>query len=417
MVKKTFSAPISHITDGLNEINKLSKFERLARYFWLFGPFLMLIERTPADAWISLLVIFFVIRSFVVSDFRWLRVFWVKAAFGFWLVCIFSSAISDDPLYSIGEAIVWFRFPLFAIASAYWLAINRKILLLMFYSVGGGMIAMCFILAAELLIVGQQYSRLSWPYGDLVPGNYLAKACLPAFLLLIAIATSTRGKSSVQSCVLAVVTLLFSVAAGERINFLIRACSGMLAGLVWRPIWWKYLVLIGIELTAVGVAIGSKPKVLDRFVANFIEQLPVHADSLYFRAMMPGVLAFKESPWFGIGTGNFRNMCGQITRGTNGLDCHPHPHNFYIQLAAETGLVGLFAGVTFIGALFWYTLQGGDKAQARRGSCNRVYTRPCVFLANCLDIRFFRSVEQLFHVECFSHKPKLAFVDLQSQFP
>ena len=108
MVKKTFSAPISHITDGLNEINKLSKFERLARYFWLFGPFLMLIERTPADAWISLLVIFFVIRSFVVSDFKWLRVFWVKAAFGFWLVCIFSSAISDDPLYSIGEAIVWF---------------------------------------------------------------------------------------------------------------------------------------------------------------------------------------------------------------------------------------------------------------------------------------------------------------------
>ena len=106
------------------------------------------------------------------------------------------------------------------------------------------MIAMCFILAAELLIVGQQYSRLSWPYGDLVPGNYLAKACLPAFLLLIAIATSTRGKSSIQSCVLAVVTLLFSVAAGERINFLIRACSGMLAGLVWRPIWWKYLVLL-----------------------------------------------------------------------------------------------------------------------------------------------------------------------------
>ena len=167
-----------------------------------------------------------------------------------------------------------------------------------------------------------------------------------------------EGKSSIQSCVLAVVTLLFSVAAGERINFLIRACSGMLAGLVWRPIWWKYLVLIGIELTAVGVAIGSKPKVLDRFVANFIEQLPVHADSLYFRAMMPGVLAFKESPWFGIGTGNFRNMCGQITLGTNGLDCHPHPHNFYIQLAAETGLFGLFAGVTFIGALFWYTRRG-----------------------------------------------------------
>ena len=39
---------------------------------------------------------------------------------------------------------------------------------------------------SRVSIVGAIGKRLSWPYGDLVPGNYLAKACLPAFVILVA---------------------------------------------------------------------------------------------------------------------------------------------------------------------------------------------------------------------------------------
>ena len=46
---------------------------------------------------------------------------------------------------------------------------------------------MCLILTAEALITGYDGQRLSWPYGDLVPGNYLAKVCLPAFVVLVAL--------------------------------------------------------------------------------------------------------------------------------------------------------------------------------------------------------------------------------------
>ena len=91
------------------------------------------------------------------------------------------------------------------------------------------------ILTAEVLIVGQQGGRLSWPYGDLVPGNYLAKAGLPAFCVLAALAVSAKRPANAAASVVSFVTIILSVITGERINFLIRACGGMLAGLIWRP--------------------------------------------------------------------------------------------------------------------------------------------------------------------------------------
>ena len=42
-----------------------------------------------------------------------------------------------------------------------------------------GMVVICVCLALELSLVGAVDGRLSWPYGDLVPGNYLAKELAP----------------------------------------------------------------------------------------------------------------------------------------------------------------------------------------------------------------------------------------------
>ena len=63
---------------------------------------------------------------------------------------------------------------------------------------------------------------------------------------------------------------------------------------------------------------------------------------------------FKENPIFGIGPKMFREDCMLeiyfVNRG-----CTSHPHNFYIQLLAENGLVGfiIFFSI-FIFLLFIY---------------------------------------------------------------
>ncbi len=329
------------------------QWERWIIVFWLFGPFILLIERSPADLWLSVIALTFAGRSIMRREGWWLRVTWVRLAFLFWAACLVSAALSPLPAYSLGEAFVWFRFPLFAMAVAFWLGRDRRLVHAMLLSIGIGMLIMCLILAAEISIVGVNGGRLSWPYGDLVPGNYLAKACLPAFVVVVAIATSSDRRTASWAALIALISIVASVMTGERINFLIRACSGMLAAVVWKPRLYRVVAVFAIEGIAVFSALLATPGLFQRFVDHFVQQLPTHGESPYFRAMAPGWLAFQEAPLFGIGPGNLRLLCDEIIAGSSPYDCHPHPHNFYLQMLGEAGIIGFLTGVLFLGSIIW----------------------------------------------------------------
>lgn len=358
-------ALMSHFWSEMRSaLRDLPKWERGFHIFWLLGPFILLIERSPADLWITVLALTFIIRATIKRDFRFASHFWVKACFAYWGTMFLSSLLSVLPLYSLGEAFIWIRFPLFAMATMFWLGTDKRLLYAMGISTALGLIVMCGILTAEVLIEGQKGGRLMWPYGDLVPGNYVAKVGLPVFLMMVALAVSMRGRLAHISALTALFTLMISVLTGERINFLIRACGGMLAGLVWRINIKRYIVLVFVEVLAVVVVFQAMPEIGNRYVDSFIEQLPTGNHSAYYRTMAPGVMAFEQAPITGIGTGNFRLLCDEIVGNQPNLECHPHPHNFYIQMAGETGVIGLIFGTIFlwsiIGTCFRASLRNRD---------------------------------------------------------
>ena len=55
----------SSVNNGLNKIKKLSKFQKMMTYFWILGPLIFLIERDPADLWLTLISIIFLIKMFL----------------------------------------------------------------------------------------------------------------------------------------------------------------------------------------------------------------------------------------------------------------------------------------------------------------------------------------------------------------
>lgn len=345
--------------DMTQALFELPKWERFFHIFWLSGPFVMLIERSPADAWLTILAITFVVRAVIKRDGAWLKIFWVKAAFLFWGVCLFSAAISATPSYALSEAFIWFRFPLFAMATAFWFGVDRRLLYAMLISTGVGMFIMTGILTAEILIEGQKGGRLSWPYDDLVPGNYLSKVGLPAFTVMVALAIGAKPRLASIMGILSLITIIMSVLTGERINFLIRACGGMLAGLVWKPVWNRYVILILIEIMAIMAVFIAVPGMETRFVDAVIHDIPTGPHSDYYRVMGGGLMAFHEAPIFGIGTANYRDLCAGILVDLDHFRCDNHPHNFYIQFLAETGLVGLFSGSVMICSIIWVTFKAG----------------------------------------------------------
>ncbi len=60
---------------------------------------------------------------------------------------------------------------------------------------------------------------------------------------------------------------------------------------------------------------------------------------------------FKDQPIFGHGPKMFRIICKEEKYATGVTPCMTHPHNFYIQLLAETGIIGflfLFSVLTYL---------------------------------------------------------------------
>ena len=51
------------LEDARVALSDLPKWERPVHIFWLAGPFILLIERSPADLWLSVLALTFAIRS------------------------------------------------------------------------------------------------------------------------------------------------------------------------------------------------------------------------------------------------------------------------------------------------------------------------------------------------------------------
>ena len=59
---------------------------------------------------------------------------------------------------------------------------------------------------------------------------------------------------------------------------------------------------------------------------------------------------FLDKPLIGYGPKSFRNICKEFEY--NQFSCTTHPHNIYLQLLSETGLIGLFFLVIVIFNLF-----------------------------------------------------------------
>jgi len=274
---------------------------------------------------------------------------------------LFSALTSPDLFFSFQQGFVWIRFPLYAAAAQVWLARDRDIRIVMLISMLTGMIIMCIILISEVII--EPKTRLTWPYGDLVPGGYIAKVSLPVFCVLIAIAISQKNKAGIISGIIGFLSIGVSILTGERTNFLLRACGGILASIVWKPKIPLLSMLILVEFLAVILVLNIRPDLKNRFGKEFIEHIPLPLSENidkkpHWGAWRGGIQQGLETPIKGIGPSGTRYTCRNLDTnlpkwlpGKN--YCGNHPHNYYIQLFAETGVVGLIIGISMFSSIIW----------------------------------------------------------------
>ena len=79
---------------------------------------------------------------------------------------------------------------------------------------------------------------------------------------------------------------------------------------------------------------------------------PIHDDHIRTAYNM-----FKDKPIFGHGPKMFRVICKDEKYAVGRFPCSTHPHNFYIQLLAETGIVGFLFLFSAFGYIFYIALK------------------------------------------------------------
>ena len=89
-------------------------------------PISLLTGPAIPDISITIIAILFLIHSFILKDFQWLKEKWIIAALTFWISLIFISFFALDISKSFQNAFIFIRYIIFSIAISYWLLIEKR---------------------------------------------------------------------------------------------------------------------------------------------------------------------------------------------------------------------------------------------------------------------------------------------------
>ena len=110
------------------------------------------------------------------------------------------------------------------------------------------------------------------------------------------------------------------------------------------------LVFCGI---GIATAFLLAPENAGRLTHGLYEGISTGFQSDYFSVMGGGYAVFEQAMALGIGPGNYRMLAEGMLADMPHLRADNHPHNFYLQLLAETGIVGTISGILFMVSIVW----------------------------------------------------------------
>jgi O-antigen ligase len=229
------------------------------------------------------------------------------------------------------------------------------------------------------------YNKISSFFGrDVKLGAYLARI----YIFVFAFIYLFLDKKLLNILYLHLFNLLFAIIillTGERVSFLIFILNFLLINFITRESFLnKTITFLVVVLASIIIFVNVKD-VKIRYIDNTFAQL-TEPDNNKFRYNFfskgheshykIAYKMFSDSKLIGQGPNSFRNLCSKekFRLSVNGDGCSTHPHNIYIQLLGETGLIGfLFLLIAFF-YMYSLLISGLLKTQKKNKNFeNRIY--------------------------------------------
>lgn len=339
--------------------DKVSKYvwiETLSVYLFAALPLLFILGRSVADVSVGLIGLLFLVYSAANCRWQWLRDPLFKYFILVWGWLFIASALANvDISDSFGRALGYGRFIVFVFAVKYLVLVNSKksnfvlicLSLVLLYTVADTVFQFVTGFSFEGRTVDEP-NRLTGPFNQLVVGTYLSKLGMIFFggLVTWTFCYAKRYRSIAVASVVAAISFIFAVmVSGERMAFLsLLLAVGVFA--IFVRDYRKPIILNGFVIgTLIVAALASMPATRARVVDYTIRQLSSFHESPYGKLYTLAYAMILENPIDGVGLKNYRLVCEedsfQMPEGVVRSDCSTHPHNVYLEWAAESGLIGL----------------------------------------------------------------------------
>ncbi len=328
----------------------------------IFSILLILIPITlitgPAlpDIFLSSIAFYFLILSFYKKKWSYYQNSIVYGFLIFSLYGILRSLFSEMPFESLttGGSIFYFRYIFFALGVWYLLDMNPYLSKCLLY------VLLITILVVSIDGVYQYFfetnifgnkkhspNRLTGFFGDEpIIGRYIAYLSIFTFTLI----NQNFNKSKIvliTSCIFLSMCEVVVFLSGERTPLFYLIFFTILVIIFHPQIRLYRMISFIISMILIFFVTSINPIAKNRIIDLTTVQLKQtsfsflpysdHHEEHYVSALK----IFQDKPIFGIGTNLFRFQCDKPEYKYKTRSCNTHPHNFYLQVMAELGLVGL----------------------------------------------------------------------------
>jgi len=339
---------------SLEKINLIKNIElNIISFFFLLIPVSLITGRALPDILLSLIGLYFLIKCFNKKFILFCINIYTLPILVFSLYSVYSSLISDNKLISLTESgtIFYFRYFFFIMGAGYLISKKKNILKYfcnIFFFINIFVIFDAFFqLYFGFNLLGFERNsyqgRLSGIFNDeLILGIFLSTSIPISIGLILSCYNLKLDNYFILTYLF--VGFISIIISGDRMALMHYIIFIFIILLISKNISFKFFFLFIISLIVSFVLLLNFS---DNVKKRFIETVSDYQDTKYYLPftkvheghIISATKMFIDKPFFGQGPKLFKFNCMK-DKFKNKYSCSTHPHNYYIQLLAETGIIG-----------------------------------------------------------------------------
>ena len=322
----------------------------LLPFFLITGPFI-------SDFAVSSISLLFLIYCFRQKNFSYFKNKYFFIFLIFWFYLVFNSLINNLNLDSLKISFFYFRYGVFVIAITALLQVNDSFLKYFFY-----IIFTCFValildgfyqyFVGENILGFKSSVRISSFFGDeKILGSYLSRIW-PIFFGLSIFILKKKGKLFFLFVLIFILSEVLIFISGDRAAFFNINLSAIFIILFSKKLLKLRLFTLVASLILISLISFINPTAKERVFDQTLNQMNLFNEKnkdkekfyIFSREhthhYITAYRMYLDHKILGVGVKNFRKFCSDKKYIESESSCAPHPHNTYVQILSETGIIG-----------------------------------------------------------------------------